>query len=169
MAKSAWRKIYVSFWNDEFARELSPLAKLIFLGILTHPLVNALGAIRQSPQGLAFDLGVPFDRKFRKAFAELSPAVVSDPRHPLIWARNFLKYNPPDNSNIVKGWLPMFLQLPECETRREILRAADEAALSRGAEIAQAFEEAFADFPEIRPSLARDKPNDPPAGEVEDS
>ncbi len=53
---SKYRKIDPRIWNDEHFRPLSDSAKLLFLFLLTHPHLTALGAMRATPAGLADEL-----------------------------------------------------------------------------------------------------------------
>jgi hypothetical protein len=93
-----YRKIDTRIWNDARFWVLSDAAKLIFLLLLTHPHMTALGAMRATLAGLAAELGW-LERCFRRAFGEIIRLgmVRHDEQAALIWLPNFLKYNAPGN------------------------------------------------------------------------
>jgi hypothetical protein len=62
-----YRKIDPRIWNDAKFRELSDKGKLVFLFVLTHPCMTALGAMRGTMAGLAAELGWPAEA-FQEAF-----------------------------------------------------------------------------------------------------
>jgi hypothetical protein len=65
-----YRKIDPRIWNDARFWVLSDAAKLIFLLLLTHPHMTALGAMRATLAGLAAELGW-LERRFRCAFGKI--------------------------------------------------------------------------------------------------
>ena len=114
---SHYRKIDTRIWNDEKFNSLSHHAKLAFVFVLTHPNMTSLGAMRGTIAGLSDELEVlpkafqePFDKGLLKA----------DDKAKIIYAPNFLKYNKPENPNVVKAWGKAFEMLPEGETKHEI-------------------------------------------------
>jgi hypothetical protein len=119
-----FRKIAPRIWNDAKFREVSDDAKLIFFLLLTHPHMTALGAMRATEAGLAAELGW-FEERFRRSFAELlrQRIVCYDGRASMIWLPNFLKYNQPENPNVVKSWQVSLELLPECELKRQLIHA----------------------------------------------
>ena len=65
-----YRKVDTKIWNDRKFCALSDKAKLVFLMLLTHPCMTALGAMRQTMGGLAQELQWD-SRAFTKAFREV--------------------------------------------------------------------------------------------------
>ena len=65
-----YRKVDPRIWNDQKFSSLSDDGKLVFLFVLTHPHMTALGAMRTNTQGLSVELGWPH-AKFSKAFREV--------------------------------------------------------------------------------------------------
>lgn len=116
MAK--YRKIDPQIWNDEKFRALPDDGKLAFLMILTHPNMTMLGAMRHSVEGLAAELGWSTER-LRKGLAEpfAKGMLRVDRAACFLWAPKFLKYNPPDNPNVVKSWTAALSQIPECRLK----------------------------------------------------
>jgi hypothetical protein len=117
-----YRKIDSRIWNDEKFRTLGDDAKLVFLFVLTHPHLTSLGAMRANEAGLAHELGWTFER-FQKGFGEPF-------RKGLFWydesvsflaLTNFLKYNPPENPNVVKSWEKSLDLIPECDLKIKLL------------------------------------------------
>jgi len=64
-----YRKIDTRIWNDEKFRAFSDDAQLIFLFLLTHPHMTALGAMRATIPGLAAEKGWTLAR-FSKGLQE---------------------------------------------------------------------------------------------------
>lgn len=122
MAK--YRKISPRIWNDAKVRELTDKGKLAFLFMLTHPTMTPFGAIRANVPGLAFELGWT-PRAFSKAMQELcaNGMAAFEEKANLIWFPNFLKYNRPENPNVIKSWVGAFEDLPECALRDAIYKA----------------------------------------------
>lgn len=123
-----YRKIDTRIWNDERFALLTDDAKLVFLFLLTHPHLTSLGAMRATVPGLAAELGWNIER-FRKAFDGLladtqhddQPLVEHDDRACFIGLPKFLKYNSPENPNVVKSWGPLLDLLPECSHKGRLL------------------------------------------------
>ena len=138
-----YRKIDPRIWNDEKFSSLSHEAQRMFFFVLTHPGMTSLGAFRMSRGGMAEELGLD-PKGFEEVFQELlSKGLLKyDEKAFLVFAPNFLKYNPPENPNVVKGWAGALDLLPECPLKRDVLlRAKDCAASSNGC--SKAFMETF--------------------------
>jgi hypothetical protein len=137
-----YRKIDSRIWNDEKFRDLTDDAKFIFLFLLTHPHLTSLGAMRANEAGLAYELGWDLDKVsvkglanpservtdtlskgFREPFAELfrKGFLRYDKRVSFLALTNFLKYNPPENPNVVKSWEKSLDLIPECELKTELI------------------------------------------------
>lgn len=113
MAK--YRKVDSRIWNDAKFRTLSDSAKLVFFFLLTHPNMTSLGAMRHSVPGMAAEIGWE-PKAFREPFQELlsKGLVKHDEMASFVWLPNFIKYNQPENPNVVKAWKSALDLLPEC-------------------------------------------------------
>lgn len=129
-----YRKIDPRIWNDEKFSSLSHEAQRMFFFVLTHPSMTALGAFRISKSGMADELGLD-TKGFAQPFAELleKGLVKYDERAFLLFAPNFLKYNPPENPNVIKGWVGAIDLLPECPLLLSVLERAKTSASSTDA------------------------------------
>lgn len=60
-------------------------------------------------------------KTFRESFQELSrkPFVKADWKAHLVFVPNAIKYNVPQNPNVVKGWAILWDELPECALKDE--------------------------------------------------
>ena len=135
-----YRKIDTRIWNDQKFNDLSHMGKLAFLFILTHPNMTSLGAMRGTIEGLAAELeALPeaFTEAFRKGLFKV------DQKAKLIVVPNFLKYNGPENPNVVKAWGKAFDLIPECEAKNDIYRCVRCALKDYSEAFAKAFSEAF--------------------------
>ena len=138
-----YRKIDPRIWNDEKFASLSHEGQRAFLFILTHPSMTSLGAFRATKEGIEAELGI--DAKgFAKPFQELlSKGLIKyDESCFLVFAPNFLKYNQPENPNVVKGWAGCLDLLPECPLLAEVLQRAKSCA-SANSKTSKAFSEAL--------------------------
>lgn len=138
-----YRKIDPRIWNDEKFASLSHEGQRAFLFILTHPSMTSLGAFRATKEGIEAELGI--DAKgFAKPFQELlSKGLIKyDESCFLVFAPNFLKYNQPENPNVVKGWAGCLDLLPECPLLVEVLQRAKSCA-SANSKTSKAFSEAL--------------------------
>lgn len=110
-----YRKIDIRIWNDRKFRELDDKAKLAFFLVLTHPDTNQLGMLRSRSVALAMELGWHPD-VMSDAITKLCQMgmLMVDDMAGFIFIPNFLKYNPPNGPNAVKGWAGLLDQMPEC-------------------------------------------------------
>jgi len=113
-----YRKISTVIWNDEKFRNLSDNGKLVFLFLLTHPHMTALGAMRATLAGLAAELGWTMER-LSKAFQEASEKGIAkvDPAACGVFLPNFVKHNPPESPNVIKAWASSYENIPECNLK----------------------------------------------------
>ncbi|MGQ9689196.1 MAG: hypothetical protein ACUVXF_10480 [Desulfobaccales bacterium] len=115
-----YRKIDVNIHNDAKFRSLSDQAKLLWYSLLTHPNLTSMGAMRATQAGLAEEMGWDLKR-FQEPFRELlsKGMVCHDQNAPFLCIPNFLKYNRPDNQNVIKSWAKYQDLFPECRTKNE--------------------------------------------------
>jgi hypothetical protein len=141
---SRYRKIDTRMWNDAKFRALSDDGKLVFVLFLTHPSMTALGALPASVPGLAHGLKWSEER-FRKGFDELlwNGMAKADEDAGLVCLPNFLRYNPPENPNVVKAWAGSVDMLPECELKTETMARAYASLETRPKSFAEAFLKQF--------------------------
>jgi len=139
-----YRKISPSIWNDAKFRRLSDNGKLVFLFILTHPAMTAIGAMRGTIPGLAAEIGWT-PEAFREAFGEaFREGLISvDEKASFLACPNFVKHNLPESPNVVRSWRDVLLLVPECEARvlHMVRMKSHLEALHEG--FAKAFAEAF--------------------------
>ena len=133
-----YRKVSVQIWGDAKFFSMSHEGQLAFLFILTHPNMTGIGAMRATMDGLSAELNM--DRKgFREPFDK--GLVKASTEAPLITLPNFIKHNPPENPNVVKGWLKILDTLPECELLEEHIGLVLQALKGYGEHLAEPFTE----------------------------
>jgi hypothetical protein len=121
---SRYRKIDTRMWGDVRFRELSspsPSGKYLWMFLLTGPQTsNIPGLFRAGEMALAEELGWSLEG-FREAFAEpLSKGLVkADWNARVVWVPNAIKYNRPENPNVVKSWSSTWDEIPECALKIE--------------------------------------------------
>jgi hypothetical protein len=148
-----YRKIDTRIWNDEKFRCLSDDGKLGFLLLLSHPHMTSIGAMRATVPGLAAELRWP-EEKLASAFGEVIGKGMAkhDPAAAVFWLPNFIRFNPPENPNVLKAWAGAVELLPECALTREAIAAV--AVLAEG--LTEAFQEALAE--PFRKGMAKPEP-----------
>lgn len=116
-----YRKVDTRIWNDEKFCTLSTPAKLAFMFVMTHPQMTSLGAMRGTVAGLSAELSVK-----KSAYDQILKLglIYHDPKSHLIWLPNFLRYNPPESPNAIKGWATALELLPECALRHALVERA---------------------------------------------
>ncbi|PST19740.1 hypothetical protein C7U61_14720 [Rhizobium sp. JAB6] len=141
---SKYRKVDTRTLYDEKFRDLGDDGKLVFLSILIHPHMTALGAMRASFATLAEDLEWSTER-FTKGFQEpLSKGMIRfDEKGRLVALPNFLKYNPADNPNVIKAWANSADLLPECDLKEEVISWAYDSLADRPQSMIDAFKKLF--------------------------
>jgi hypothetical protein len=144
-----YRKIDIRMWGDSRFRELSspsPSAKYLWVFLLTGPQTsNIPGLFRSGEMALSEELGWSIEG-FRKAFAELlaKGLVKADWKARVVWVPNAIKYNAPDNPNVVKSWRTAWDEIPECELKAEAYERLKTSTKGLGEGFAKAFTEGCA-------------------------
>lgn len=117
-----YRKVETRIHADEKYRKLSDRGKLLFLTVLTHENMTSLGAMKAYPAAMAAELNWTL-KQYDDAFAECAKVriLAADPFCGFLWAVNFLRYNPPENPNVVAGWSKALDKIPECKLRNELI------------------------------------------------
>ena len=119
-----YRKIDIRMWGDSRFCELSspnPSGKYLWVFLLSGPPTsNIPGLFRAGEMALAEELEWSLEG-FRQAFAELSSRglVKADWKARVVWVPNAIKYNAPENPNVVKSWRTAWDEIPECALKAE--------------------------------------------------
>ena len=111
-----YSKIDARFWDDEKVLTLSPDARYLLIYLLTTKHRNILGCY-QLPKAYALeDTKLP-EKRFSHAWRELfgSGIVIYEEDTRMILLKNFLRYNPIENPNQVKGALTKLEGLPRSD------------------------------------------------------
>jgi hypothetical protein len=117
-----YRKIDLRLWSDEKFLALSraqPNAQTLWLRLLAGDHTGIIpGLSRVGEAALAEQLGWPVD-DFRQRFAEIASRgmALADWPNRLLWLPNAIRYNEPDNPNVVKSWRTTWDEVPECELK----------------------------------------------------
>lgn len=141
-----YRKIDCRISNDKKFRELSVEGKLAWYTILSRRDLAPIGAFKASFESLAIEqrgneyLNEGLQKGLPKAFSEvfiqalnelLSKGLIKyDSESFLIYVPNFLKYNFPENPNVVKSWNSALDSLPECDLTNHVLAKSAEIILN---------------------------------------
>ena len=144
-----YRKIDTRMWADARFRVLSsppPSGKYLWIALLTGPYTTNLpGLFRVGEMALAEELGWTLEG-LREGFAELfrEGLAKADWNARVVWIPNAIKYNPPDNPNVVKGWRDSWDEVPECALKAEAFHRLRTFTEGLGEGFAKAFVECCA-------------------------
>jgi len=118
-----WRPVDVRVWNDRKFLAGSDDARLLWLFLLTCPSLPIPGVVVGGDAALAEQLGWTPER-LRERFQELSRNGLRVRRESrIVWLPNALKYQPPANPNMVKGWAKKWDDVPEGSLKPELWEA----------------------------------------------
>jgi hypothetical protein len=145
-----YRKVDTRIWNDAKFRELADDGKLVFFFLLTHPSLTLVGAMRASVGGLAEEIGWPRER-MQAALSVITGSGMAelDTEASCLVLPNYLRYNAPDNPNMVKSWGAALELVPECQLKQRLLAKLQEIARQRGAKFEAACPAQTALFPDM--------------------
>jgi hypothetical protein len=139
-----YSKIDRRMWADEKFRKLTapqPCGQALFVYLLTNPFVGVVpGLYSAGAAMLAEALGWNIEA-FRKSFQELlrEGLVKADFEARLLWIPNAIRYNQPENPNVVKSWRCSWDELPECALKLEAWEVLRENLSARGNDWLDAF------------------------------
>jgi hypothetical protein len=139
-----YSKIPRSIWNESTFRGLSGYAKLTYFLFLSFPHQTSVGAMRATVPGLAAELGCSV-RRLRSAVNQLIEAgyIEVDDDASYIGIRDFLRWNRPENPNVMKSWVSVLELLPDCRHKDHLCEGLREMAEELGEPFLKAFREAF--------------------------
>lgn len=143
-----YRKIDVRIWGDKKFRSLSslqPSGQALFIYLLTNPNITAIpGIYRAGAALMAEELGWSIE-DFRKAFDELlqQDLVKADLDARVIFIPNAIKYNKPQSPNVIKSWVSLWDEIPECELKNLAYQEFKSFIKGMGDGFSIAFDETF--------------------------
>lgn len=140
-----WRPVDVRLWNDRKFLACSDGARLLWLFLLTCPALPIPGVVLGGDAALAEMLGWTPER-LRERFQELSRNGLQVRRETrIVWLPNALKYQPPANPNMVKGWGKKWDDVPEGHLKLELWEALRIACKSWSVLFAKMFAQPLAE------------------------
>jgi len=109
-----YTRVESQFWHDEKVRQLSIESRYLMLYLLTSPHRNLVGIYYLPIPYACFDLGWD-EKQFQKSLKELiEKGIVSyDEETNMVLVKNYLKHNPLENQNQVKGAIQRLNELPK--------------------------------------------------------
>ena len=165
MSAKRFRKVDPRIWNDYKFTHVSFCARFLFLFFLTHQNLTILGMLKIHKENLAVELGLsnlfdkPFDKTLSEGFDELVDAgLIEYDSAGLVVIKNFIKYNPPDNQNIVKSWGKGKDFLPECPLFYQHLKRLKRFCRERGDAYLKAFDSSFSEIETVPETVTQTVP-----------
>lgn len=152
-----YRKVHVKMWSDAKFKRLTPSqpsGQALWIFLITGPATCIVpGVILHGRYALAEMLGwlpepstKPFREPFLEAFDELLREGLAKAswEHRLVFLPNAIKYNPPANPNVLKGWRSTLSIVPDCPLKYEILYSIKDHCYQRGRAFIECFNSTFA-------------------------
>src|SRR5437016_5770176 len=118
-----YRRVSGEFWLDSRVRALAHEdSRWEFLYVLTCPSMTSVGAMRATIAGLAAELGWSLKR-FRRAMTPLveNGMLEVNEEAAFVGLPKFLKHNPPESPNVVRGWVKALGLVPDCPQKRALV------------------------------------------------
>lgn len=156
---SVYRKIDTRIDLDAKFTALSNTAQFVFLKLIIHPQMTAIGAMRASLPGLAAEMRIEAG-EFSSAFAEIQSCGMAeyDGQALCLFLPNFVKYQGAESPNVIKAWAKQVEWVPECPLRDKAVRCAKAFSLTMSEAFQKAFREAFREaLPEDIPESVSSK------------
>jgi len=117
-------EVSVRTWVSADFRSLTQDGQLLWLFFLCGPVKTPLPGFYSVGAGACLDhLRWSVD-KFQNAMKELKDRkmLVFDDQHNVIFLPKWAKYNrPPSNPNVMKSWLSLLENIPDCELKKEYI------------------------------------------------
>jgi len=141
---SRYRNIHCLIWNDDKFPFVSDDCQLVFFHVLTTPFSNPLGIFKIPIEALSAEKRWPVKR-YMKGFQEgiANGFWKYDNRSLLLYIPNFIKYNTPDNPNVIKSWAKIFNELPESLLKNEYHQSMEVFLKGLGEGFRKQFNERF--------------------------
>ncbi len=141
---SRYRSVHCLIWNDDKFPFASDACQLVFFHMLTTPMSSPFGLYKASLEALAAEKRWEL-KAYREAFQEAfgKGFVKYDERAQVILIPNFLKYNPPNNPNVLRAWFNVFHEIPNSRLKSEFFRTLESRCEAFGKGFQQAFVEAW--------------------------
>ena len=142
-----YRKVDPRVYSDERVRKLSrpaPNGRDCWMYLLTAKEAFSMPGVIPAGAGAMADTLRWDVQGFRAAFAEVEALGMAkaDFDASLVWVPNALKYNEPENPNVILSWASIWEEITECDLKREIHAVFRAHCEARGPGFLAAFEAA---------------------------
>lgn len=142
-----YRKVALCMWQDRRFRALSPAppsGQTLWIALIAGEHTTLIpGLSRVGEHGLAESLGWDI-RAFRAMWTEVALLGMAKAEWAarVVWVPNAIRYNPPENPNVVKSWARVWSEIPECSLKDSAAEVLLAHMRSRGEGFVQAFVDA---------------------------
>jgi hypothetical protein len=143
-----YRPVDPRIWSDEKFKLLSkpkPNAQTLWLFLLTGPHSDGCpGLFHRGEMALAEELGWSLN-DFRKVFKEIENLgmAFADWEARVVLIPNAIKYDPPQNPNIIKKWAYNFEGIPNCELKWRFYKILNDFIEKKDEKFKKVFRECF--------------------------
>lgn len=125
MANFRFRKVDPRVWSDAKFLSLTDDGKQIWLYLLTTPAHCSIPGVIVGGAAAHAEILRWSPERFREGFRQLFAKGLAnhDLEARLIWLPNAIRYNEPQNPNVIVGWSKAWPEIPECALKHEIWSA----------------------------------------------
>ncbi|MFG7180709.1 hypothetical protein ACGYQ5_14370 [Burkholderia pseudomallei] len=149
---SRYRKVYTKVWGDDKFKALSappPCGRWLWIYLLTGPHTGIIpGLYSLTEAEISEKLHWPISAT-RRALDEICALDMAkfDREHGVLFIPKGIDYDPPANPNVVRGWKVCWVEVPECDLKREAYAVLKAHVAERGENFERVFEDAI-EWPE---------------------
>jgi hypothetical protein len=155
-----YRKLFTAVWADQKFLDLSrqrPSGQTLWLYLLLGPHTSAIPGLSHAYRSQIREALRWSNRSFVSSFAQLEmrEMVETDWRRGVIWVPHGVRWNAPDNPNVVAGWRVPLREIPACPLKTKALKVLRGHCAARGLAFVEAFERATSAMVQVNRSPNR--------------
>lgn len=129
-----YKTVDIRIWMDEKFLALDEGCQLLFIYLLTSQNTTPIGTLSIPKHVLAAWLQKDTETISKRLDILYRNGLIKVSDLGLIWIRNYLKYNPPANPKVARGYCKFFDEMPECDLQSDVAKAVLSACKLKGNE-----------------------------------
>ena len=129
-----YKTVDIRIWMDEKFLSLDEGCQLLFIYLLTSQNTTPIGTLSIPNHVLSAWLQKDIETISKRLKILSRNGLIKVSSVGLIWIRNYLKYNPPANPKVARGYCKYFDEMPECDLQSDVAKAVLSACKLKGNE-----------------------------------
>ena len=144
--KRRYRKVLCRMYGDDKFLQLSkpqPNAQTLWIYLITGPHTTSVPGLFQAGEAYFSEALNWFFRGFRNAWREIERLQMAkaDWKARVVWLPKAVRYNAPENPNVIRGWRHALDEIPACPLKTEAIGFLKGYVKGLGEPFRQAFTE----------------------------